>query len=63
MAQLVTGGTLGLSDAKWALVLAFSTNLLTKLAVARRGGAAYYQRILPGHLLMLAAVLLTASLR
>lgn len=63
MAQLVTGGTLGLADAKWALVLAFATNLITKLVVARRGGPAYFQRILPGHVLTLATVLGLAIVR
>jgi uncharacterized membrane protein (DUF4010 family) len=56
MGQLVAGGSLEIGDARWALVLAFSANLLTKLTLAARAGKAYFVKILPGHLAMLAAV-------
>lgn len=56
MAQMVSGGSLEIGNARWALVLAFSTNLLTKMVLAGRAGKDYFIRILPGHLLMLAAV-------
>jgi uncharacterized membrane protein (DUF4010 family) len=60
MAQLVSGDAMGLVDARWALVLAFATNLCTKLVLAARGGRAYFRRIMPGHVLMLVTVVLAA---
>ncbi len=56
MAQLVAGASLEIADARWALVLAFSTNMLTKMVLAARSGREYFLKILPGHLMMLAAV-------
>lgn len=60
MAQLVSGDALGIADARWALVLAFATNLCTKLVLSARGGRAYFLRIMPGHVLMLLAVVAAA---
>ena len=56
MGQLVSAGALDVHDARWALVLAFLTNMLTKMVLAARSGKSYFSALLPGHLLMLAAV-------
>jgi len=56
MGQLVAGGSLNIGDARWALVIAFSVNMISKMIMAARGGKAFLWQILPGHLLMLAAL-------
>ncbi|MCC6593649.1 MAG: MgtC/SapB family protein [Xanthomonadales bacterium] len=56
MGQLVTAGALDAVDARFALLLGFASNTLTKLMLARRAGSAYFARLWPGHLGMLAAL-------
>ena len=55
--QLVSAGAIGGDDARFALVLGFASNLATKLLLARRAGAAYFAKLWPGHLAMLAALI------
>lgn len=56
--QLVASAALAVEDARLALLLGFGANTLTKLALARRAGAAYFSRLWPGHFGMLAALAL-----
>lgn len=56
MGQLVSAGALEAADARFALLLGFASNTLTKLVLARRAGGAYFARLWPGHLGMLAAL-------
>lgn len=58
--QLVASEQLSASEATIPLLLAFATNTLTKLIVARNGGSAFFWRVLPGHVAMLLAACLTA---
>lgn len=62
MGQLVASATISVDDARWALVLGFATNILTKMVLARRAGSAYFNRLWPGHLAVLIAVCATAAL-
>lgn len=62
MGQLVSSSTIGVGDARWALVLGFATNMLTKLILARRASSAYFRLLWPGHLAVLLAVCLMAVL-
>lgn len=56
MGQLAHAQMLSINDARWALVLGFATNVGTKMFLAHRAGNAYFQRLWPGHLAMLVAV-------
>ena len=62
LGQLVSSATIEVAGARWALVIGFATNMLTKLVLARRAGRAYFNRLWPGHLAVLVAVCLTAVL-
>ena len=62
MGQLVASATISVDDARWALVLGFATNMVTKMVRARRAGSAYFNRLWPGHLAVLIAVCATAAL-
>jgi uncharacterized membrane protein (DUF4010 family) len=53
--QLASSATVTLTEARWALVLGFSTNIGTKMFLAYRAGRAYFQRLWPGHVAMLVA--------
>jgi uncharacterized membrane protein (DUF4010 family) len=55
--QLANSQMISVDDARWALVLGFSTNLGTKMFLAHRAGSAYFQRLWPGHVTMLVAVI------
>lgn len=57
VASLVAAGKLPLDDALWPIIAGLSTNTLMKAVVAfHAGGAAYAARIVPGLVLMIAAV-------
>lgn len=57
VASLVAGGKLPLDAAPWPILVGLSTNTLMKAVVAfQAGGAAYAARIVPGLVLMIAAV-------
>ena len=60
--QLVGSAMIGLDDARWALVLGFATNMVTKMVLARRAGSAYFRQLWPGHLAVLLAVCAMAAL-
>lgn len=62
MGQLVGSAMIGLDDARWALVLGFATNMVTKMVLARRAGSAYFRQLWPGHLAVLLAVCAMAAL-
>lgn len=56
-ASLVKAGKLPLDTALWAIIIGLSTNSLMKAAVAfHAGGSAYAARIVPGLVLVIAAV-------
>ncbi len=61
MGQLVSLSTISVDAARWALVLGFTSNLCTKMFLAHRAGNAYFQRLWPGHVAMLLAVVCTAA--
>lgn len=60
MGQLAESATIGITDARWALVLGFATNMCTKLFLAQRASKPYFQRLWPGHLAMLLALVAAA---
>lgn len=53
MGQLVSTDQIGMTEARWALVLGFASNMGTKLFLARRAGKEYFGHLWPGHLAML----------
>ena len=63
MGQLAATGAIDLEAARWALVLGFATNLLTKVLLAWRAGGDYFGRLWPGHAAMLLAVAATAAVQ
>ena len=56
LGQLVSSATIEVSDARWALVIGFASNMVTKMVLAWRANNAYFWRLWPGHLAVLAAV-------
>ena len=63
VSTLVASGKVALVDSRWAVLAALSSNTLTKaLIVTYSGSIGYIWRVLPGLLLMMAAVWLPALL-